>query len=160
MEEGECSTNLGLAIGGGGKEYKPSVKFHVLFPRHSLIMKEEEDNDKEAEQSSKVNVSIFRSRNLDEEEAVTGGNNTRKKLKLTEEQIMLLEDNFREHKTLNTVSNSLTSQLILFILTCLIPNLLSMYTIIYIPYEINLYCLPRKSMTRMISSVVPEATSS
>ncbi|XP_064964985.1 homeobox-leucine zipper protein HAT22-like isoform X1 [Musa acuminata AAA Group] len=107
MAEEECNTNLSLAIDGGrqfmpGHRSKPTLHLQVLFPHHP---KEEEEEEP---------IRIPRSKNTEEEEVISGRDNsncsndklfgTRKKLKLTKEQVTLLEDRFREHNTLNTVS--------------------------------------------------------
>lgn len=107
MAEEECNTNLSLAIDGGrqfmpGHRSKPTLQLQVLFPHHP---KEEEEEEP---------IRIPRSKNTEEEEVISGRDSsncsndrlfgTRKKLKLTKEQVSLLEDRFREHNTLNTVS--------------------------------------------------------
>ncbi|RWW42862.1 hypothetical protein BHE74_00051593 [Ensete ventricosum] len=110
MEDGECNTSLSLAI-GGGRQFTPSTSLHLLFPRHP----------KEEEEDTQVHVgSVSRWKELDdeeeeeeEEEGVSGKDDssnlsddkpvgTRKKLKLTIEQVRLLEDSFRERSTLST----------------------------------------------------------
>ncbi|CAL9766201.1 unnamed protein product [Musa acuminata subsp. burmannicoides] len=105
MAEEECNTNLSLAIDGGrqfmpGHRSKPTLHLQVLFPHHP---KEEEEEEP---------IRIPRSKNTEEEEVISGRDTsncsndklfgTRKKLKLTKEQVTLLEDRFREHNTLNT----------------------------------------------------------
>ncbi|RRT66586.1 hypothetical protein B296_00040084 [Ensete ventricosum] len=110
MEDGECNTSLSLAI-GGGRQFTPSTSLHLLFPRHP----------KEEEEDTQVHVgSVSRWKELDdeeeeeeEEEGVSGKDDssnlsddkpvgTRKKLKLTIEQVRLLEDSFRDRSTLST----------------------------------------------------------
>ncbi|WOL13473.1 homeobox-leucine zipper protein HAT22-like [Canna indica] len=113
-EGANCNTNLALAIGDYGRgagqnqgfnhlQSKSPVKLHVLFPHHA---KEEGEDEEEEEEQSKQYVSVSRSRSrskqLEEEDDVSGRDNTRKKLKLTKEQLTLLEDTFRVHHTLNT----------------------------------------------------------
>ncbi|CAL9079221.1 unnamed protein product, partial [Musa textilis] len=105
MAEEECNTNLSLAIHGGrqfvpGHRSKPALQLQVLFPHHP---KEEEEEEPKR---------IPRSKNTEEEEVISGRDTsncsndklfgTRKKLKLTKEQVTLLEDRFREHNALNT----------------------------------------------------------
>ncbi|CAD5190043.1 unnamed protein product [Musa acuminata subsp. malaccensis] len=110
MEEGDCNTSLSLAI-GGGRQFTPSTSLHVLFPHHPKQEEEEEED------THRHVGSVSRWKELDEEEeeedGVSGKDDssnlsddkpvgTRKKLKLTIEQVRLLEDSFRHRSTLNT----------------------------------------------------------
>lgn len=115
MEEDECNIGLGLAIGGGqhftsknsrSGGRKPPVRLYDLFPHRRKEEEEEEEPRREKQHEWK---------NIDEEEDTMsakdtsrdGGNDqveTRKKLRLTEEQLTLLENSFREHTTLNQVT--------------------------------------------------------
>lgn len=115
MEEGDCNTSLSLAI-GGGRLFTPSTSLHVLFPHHPKEEEEESDTQRHV-------GSVSRWKELDEEEeeeedGVSGKDDSsnlgddkpvgiRKKLKLTIEQVRLLEDSFRQRSTLNTVSGEI-----------------------------------------------------
>ncbi|XP_008781928.2 homeobox-leucine zipper protein HAT22-like [Phoenix dactylifera] len=115
MEEDECNVSLGLAIGGGGYSTsnqsrdggrKPPVQFHILFPPRPKGEEEEEEPTIEERPANKSG-----SKNIDEEEDtstndVSGGVSCnqagkRKKLRLTKQQLTLLENSFQEHSTLN-----------------------------------------------------------
>ena len=119
MEGDECNISLGLAIGGGGlfssnqsrnNGRKPPVQFHVLFPPQP---KGEEEEEEPITEEQHVNKSRSRSKNIDEEEdtstkdmsdGVSNQVGMRKKLRLTKEQLTLLENSFQEHNTLNSVT--------------------------------------------------------
>lgn len=92
-EEEECNTRLALGIGGYGlknaRNSTSTLHFDALFP---IQLKEEEEDEV---------VSGKETSNCSSERHPVG---TRKKLKLTREQVMLLEESFKEHTTLNTVN--------------------------------------------------------
>nr|XP_010927053.1 homeobox-leucine zipper protein HOX18 [Elaeis guineensis] len=108
VEEEYCNTVLGLSIGGGGHfpsnrshDRKPPVQFHILFPPQ---LKEEEIKE-ETSTIGEDKKKLSRLNSDNEEDCIIGGSNrggTRKKLRLTNEQSMLLEDSFRTHNTLTS----------------------------------------------------------
>ncbi|PIA40889.1 hypothetical protein AQUCO_02400151v1 [Aquilegia coerulea] len=124
MEEvKECNISLGLGLGSSEflptlKEYKQQIMFHLSFPPQ---MKEETDNEVQ-------NFERFSSRTTDDEvENKINSSNVysnkihsnktnkiaiRKKLVLTHEQVMMLEQNFRQHNVLTqTKKHDLADQL-------------------------------------------------
>ncbi|XP_073116926.1 homeobox-leucine zipper protein HOX15 isoform X1 [Elaeis guineensis] len=122
VEEEYCNTVLGLSIGGGGHfpsnrshDRKPPVQFHILFPPQ---LKEEEIKE-ETSTIGEDKKKLSRLNSDNEEDCIIGGSNrggTRKKLRLTNEQSMLLEDSFRTHNTLTSVRTlPLLSSLSIFI---------------------------------------------
>ncbi|XP_008801538.2 homeobox-leucine zipper protein HOX19-like isoform X2 [Phoenix dactylifera] len=109
-EEEYCDTVLGLSVGGGGelsstrsRDRKPRVQLHILFPPR---LKEEEKEETPSTEVDDTKRSILNSENEDDR----GG--TRKKLRLTKEQSMLLEDSFRSHNTLSSARKHYLAQLL------------------------------------------------
>ncbi|XP_074557759.1 homeobox-leucine zipper protein HAT9-like [Curcuma longa] len=91
-EEEECNTRLALGIGGYGlknaRNSTSTLHFDALFP---IQLKEEQEEDEV--------ISGKETSNCSSERHPVGA---RKKLKLTREQVMLLEESFSEHSSLNT----------------------------------------------------------
>ncbi|XP_042444490.1 homeobox-leucine zipper protein HAT22-like isoform X1 [Zingiber officinale] len=93
-EEEECNTRLALGIGDYGlksnaRDSTSTLHFDALFP---IQFKEEQEELDEG-------VSGKETSNCSSERHSVGA---RKKLKLTREQVMLLEESFSQHSTLNT----------------------------------------------------------
>lgn len=113
-EREECKIGLGLGLAIGSTPIPHDHhKLHILFPpRPPPISKEEEE---EEEEEGRGGGSKRLRRSSVEEEA-------KKKLRLTQEQASLLEDTFREHNTLSSVSlqASLIVILDLLYLICLL----------------------------------------
>ncbi|KAK9099878.1 hypothetical protein Scep_023308 [Stephania cephalantha] len=129
MEEGEvCDVGIGLRLGGGafvakirsGHEQNPPVRLHLLFPLHPKeeISCEEQSVDQsscmavdeEEEQIEETNTSTIlisgsnngtSSNNNNNNNNNNKYSNTKKKLRLTKEQLALLENCFKRHSTLN-----------------------------------------------------------
>ncbi|KAF9616300.1 hypothetical protein IFM89_029076 [Coptis chinensis] len=117
-EDDECNIELGLGLGrsesvdsvpmnGEPVENKKRVPFHLLFPP---CKKEDVDNEvpnfdgsdsRTDEQVEHNNNSIFVYSNSSSKN--DDNNATRKKLVLTSEQVMLLEENFKQHRILSPV---------------------------------------------------------
>ncbi|XP_068636806.1 homeobox-leucine zipper protein HAT14-like [Aristolochia californica] len=106
-EEDLCNTGLVLGIGsaqysaavaGSDRETKLPVKFHLLFPPHTQKTADEQDVERS---SSKIidDEEEYSNRNFSNE-VNNGSNVPRKKLRLSKEQSALLEESFKEHKTL------------------------------------------------------------
>ncbi|KAG6485674.1 hypothetical protein ZIOFF_054237 [Zingiber officinale] len=94
-EEEECNTRLALGIGGYGlknnaRNSTSALHFDALFPIQFKEEQEELDEGTSGKETS----------NCSSERHSAGA---RKKLKLTREQVMLLEESFSEHSTLNTI---------------------------------------------------------
>ncbi|KAK9097425.1 hypothetical protein Sjap_022922 [Stephania japonica] len=115
MEEEEvCDVGIGLRLGGGGSghEQNPPVRLHLLFPLHPKeeISCEEQnvdqsscmavDEEEEQIEETYTNILISGSNN-----STSSNNNkyrnTKKKLRLTKEQLALLENCFKRHSTVN-----------------------------------------------------------
>lgn len=96
-EPEECNTSLALGISGYGSKKSinnrttTTLQFDALFPNHS---KEVED----------VVISGKETSNCSSEEFL----GPKKKLKLTREQVFLLEQSYSEHNTLNAVIELVT----------------------------------------------------
>ncbi|ONK70570.1 uncharacterized protein A4U43_C05F35070 [Asparagus officinalis] len=93
----ESKIGLGLAI-GSHENYPISHdhKLHILFPPKKEGEGEEKDRQRKRSQSM----------DRDDDESIakenrSGGGGGNKKLRLSPEQVTLLEDTFREHNTLN-----------------------------------------------------------
>ncbi|KAG1331923.1 putative homeobox-leucine zipper protein HOX18 [Cocos nucifera] len=113
VEEEYCNTVLGLSIGGGGDfpsnqshDRKPPVQFHILFPPQLTNEEEKEETSSPmGEEKKKISSSDNEEDCIISNGMREGGSNrggTRKKLRLTNEQSMLLEDSFRSHNTLTS----------------------------------------------------------
>lgn len=94
-EPEECNTSLALGISGYGSKKGISnrtattLQFDGLFPNHS---KEVEDIVMSGKETSNCSSEEFLG--------------PKKKLKLTKEQVFLLEQSYSEHDTVNTVIKS------------------------------------------------------
>ncbi|KAK9097423.1 hypothetical protein Sjap_022920 [Stephania japonica] len=121
MEEEEvCDVGIGLRLSGGalvakvqsGHEQNPPVRLHLLFPLHPKeeISCEEQsfdqsscmavDEEEEQIEETYTNILISGSNNSTSSNNNKYGN-TKKKLRLTKEQLALLENCFKRHTTLN-----------------------------------------------------------
>lgn len=113
MEVEGCDTNLSLSIGGVGRQLMSCIKRNECKEKPPINqLQEKEDEEEEEEDDYSVRKRRSKSRSEDTVTANqfnvnSGYRGGRKKLRLSKEQIGLLEDSFMEHNTLNSVSISM-----------------------------------------------------